>query len=122
MRKRGIARFFVHSISVQTWLGTGSNGNVYAAAVTLSPAAGNGVLVDDAIHLVRNKDGDEVTSQGHIAAPLSTVSLFTPDSLVTILGDSDGDEIAAKPRRVIVVNTADAAGLNLPEHVVISLT
>lgn len=117
MRGRGIGRFFVHTIKVQTRLGAGSNGDIYSAPVTLSPTLGTGVLVDDAIHLVRDHTGQEVTSQGRIAAPLETAPLFTPNSLVTIYGD--GDDVIRASRRVITINSADLDGL--PEHVMVSL-
>lgn len=111
MRGRGITRFFVHTVTVETKTGRGSNGDVFAAPVTLSPATGNGVLADDAIKLVRNANGDEVVSNTQIAGPLTIAGLFTPGSKVTT---------STRTARVIAVNTADVDGL--PEHVVINLT
>ena len=111
MRARGITRFFVHTVTVETRKGAGPKGDVYAAPVTLGPQTENGVLVDDSVKLVRNSDGDEVVSNTQIAGPLSILPLFTPGSKVTT---------ATRTARVISANLADVAGL--PQHVVVTLT
>lgn len=106
MRGRGIARFFVHTVTVETRLGKNSRGDVFAA-----PVAVTGVLADDSIKLVRDSNGDEAVSNTQIAGPLTIADKFTPGSKVTT---------STRTGRVIAVNRADVDGL--PEHVVITLT
>lgn len=106
MRGRGIARLFVHTVTVETRLGKNSRGDVFAP-----PATVDGVLADDSVKLVRDANGDEQVSNTQIAGPLSIAALFTPGSKVTT---------STRTARVIAVNRADVAGL--PEHIVITLT
>lgn len=106
MRGRGIARFFVHTVTVETRKGVGPKGDVFAPPVPV-----DGLLVDDSVKLVRNSDGEEVVSNTQIAGPLSIVPLFTPGSKVTT---------STRTARVIAVNAADVP--RLPEHVVVTLT
>lgn len=106
MRARGIARFFVHSVVVETKTGGKSSGDVFAAPATVS-----GLLVDDSVKLVRDAKGQEVVSNTQIAGPLTVAAQFTPGSKVTT---------STRTARVITVNSADVQGL--PEHVIITLT
>jgi hypothetical protein len=106
MRGRGIARFFVHTVTVETRKGKNSKGDVFA-----SPAVVDGLLVDDSVKLVRDANGQEIVSNTQIAGPLTIVPLFTPGSKVTT---------STRTARVIGVNSADVPGL--PEHVVVTLT
>lgn len=106
MRGRGITRFFVHTVTVETKKGRNSNGDVFAPPVPVQ-----GVLVDDSVKLVRDSTGDEVVSNTQIAGPLDIVPLFTVGSKVTT---------STRTARVISVNSADVPGL--PQHVVVNLT
>jgi hypothetical protein len=117
--------FFVHTVSVEKWLGTGSNGDVYAAPVTLSPASTppNGAFVDDARKLVRNANGEQVISETTLYTSILNAPLFVEKSRVTVLGDSDGDELTpGRASLVIKVNANDSGALDLPDHLAVTLT
>lgn len=109
-----LAFFYVHTITVETWLGTGAAGDVYAAPVVLSPdnPAPNGVLLEGKVQLVRDATGQEVTSNSTVYCDVSDGARFTPDSKVTTGG---------RVSRVISQNINDAPGLNLPDHAAIYL-
>jgi hypothetical protein len=64
------SRWFVHTVTVETFQGAGAYGDVFAAPVTLAPP--NGCWVDNARKVVRNKDGVEVVSETSVAT--STVN------------------------------------------------
>ena len=114
MRARGIKRFFVHTVTVETWEGTGAAGDVYAAPVVLSPdnAIPNGVFLEGKVQLVRDSTGQEVTSNSTIYCDVADGPRFTPDTKVTTAG---------RTARVISQNINDAPGLNLPDHAAIYL-
>jgi hypothetical protein len=125
MSKNELDEFFVHTAKVETYLGEGSNGSVYAAPVTLSPTSTppNGVFADDSRKLVRNANGEQVVSETTLYTSISNVGLFTEKSRVTILGDSDGDEITpGRAALVIKVNANDSGTLDLPDHLAVTLT
>jgi hypothetical protein len=108
----GVGRWFVHTVTVETFEGAGAYGNVYASPVTLAPP--NGVWVDGARKLVRNSAGVEVVSETSLATFKANAPLFTPDSRVTINGVVS---------LVIKTNEADSGSLNLPtDHVEVNLT
>jgi hypothetical protein len=109
-----ISDFFVHEAQVETWQGTGAYGAVYAAPVTHSPnnTPPDGVLAEDKIQLVRNKDGEQVVSGSTLYMGVAQGALYVPESRVTVDG---------KVSYVITQNTNDAPGLGLPEHAAITL-
>jgi len=109
--------FWVHSASVETLTGSGAYGDVFAAAVVIA------CFVDDSRKLIRNTMGQEVVSESTLYTSILNSALFTPDSKVTVLGDADNDELTpARAARVIKVNANDSGGLDLPDHVAVSLT
>jgi hypothetical protein len=125
MAKSDLDEFFVHTAKVETYLGEGSNGSVYAAPVVLSPSSTppNGVFADDSRKLVRNSTGEQVISETTLYTSIDNVALFVEKSRVTMLNDPDGDDIV--PQRaalVIKVNANDSGGLDLPDHLAVSLT
>lgn len=117
--------FFVHTAKVETYLGEGSNGAVYAAPVILSPGDNppNGVFADDSRKLVRNATGEQVISETTLYTSIDNVRLFTAKSRVTMMSDPDGDDITP-PRAALVikVNANDSGALDLPDHLAVSLT
>lgn len=117
-----ISKFFVHTVTVQTWLGVDGYGeNVYAKnTVTLAPP--NGVFADDSRKLVRNKDGEQVVSETTIYTSTVNTALFVPDSLVWVNPASDDDLAPERAARVIKVNANDSGPLGLPDHVAVTLT
>ena len=120
MRGQGITRFFVHTATVEKFLGTSGYGaDLFAAPVTIQ------CFADDARKLIRNKDGAEVVSESTLYTFTTNAPLFAPDSRVTIWPDGvnvlDGNENAPTPTRVIKVNVNDSGSLNLPDHVAVNL-
>lgn len=108
--------FFVHTASVETWLGTGSNGDIFATPVTVA------CFADDSRKLVRDKDKQQVISETTLYTSITHTALFVEGSRVTVLGDSDGDEPAGRAAFVIKVNANDSGTLDLPDHLAVSLT
>lgn len=107
----GVSRWFVHTVTVETYQGAGAYGDIFNAPVILAPP--NGCWVDNARKVVRNKDGLEVVSEASIATSTANFSLFTTDSKVTINGVVS---------RVIKVNNGDSGSLNLPtDHLEVNL-
>jgi hypothetical protein len=110
----GIEEFYVRAVVVETWLGTGAMGDVYAAPVTLSPAntPANGVFLEGKIQLVRDATGQQVVSASTLYCATADGARFTPDSRVTTGG---------RVSHVISQNINDAPGLGLPEHAAVYL-
>lgn len=108
--------FFVHTASVEKWLGTGSNGDIFAAPVTIA------CFADDSRKLVRDKDKQQVISETTLYTSITNASLFVEKSRVTVLGDSDGDEPTGRAAYVIKINANDSGNLDLPDHLAVSLT
>jgi hypothetical protein len=110
--------FFVHTASVEKWLGTGSNGDVYA-----SPAVVIQCFADDSRKLVRNANGEQVISETTLYTSILNAPLFVEKSRITVLGDSDSDELTpGRASLVIKVNANDSGDLDLPDHLAVSLT
>ncbi len=101
-----ISDFYVHTAQVETWVGTGAYGILYASPVTVV------CFAEDKIRLVRAKDGEQVVSGSTLYMAVTDGALFPPDSRVTVDG---------RVSYVITQNTNDAPGLNLPEHAAITL-
>jgi hypothetical protein len=103
----GIGLFFVHTVSVETFTGSGAFGESFAPPVTVTCYA------DDGNHLTRNKVGEEVVSQTIVFAPLQSAPSFTVDSRVTVNG---------RVATVISVSSREAGWLGVPAHVEVHLT
>jgi hypothetical protein len=102
----GITDFFVHSVVVETWLGTGAAGDVYQ-----TPATVPGFLEGKNV-LVRDATGQQVVAASTFYCATADGARFTPDSKVTSGG---------RVSHVISQNVNDAPGLDLPEHAAIYL-
>lgn len=103
----GIGLFFIHSVSVETFAGSGAYGPAYTAPVDIP------CFVDDGYRLVRDATGEEVSSSATVYAPLSQVDLFAIDSRVTL---------NARVAHVIAVSVRSSGLLGLPDHVEVHLT
>jgi hypothetical protein len=103
---RGIGRFFVHTVTVETRTGTGAAGDVYAAPATVTG------FLEGKVQLVRDATGQEVTANSILYCAVADGARFTPDTKVTTGG---------RVSRVISQNINDAPGLNLPDHAEIYL-
>jgi hypothetical protein len=106
-----LADLYVHTVTVETYLGTSGYGaDLFAAPVILF----GGCLVESARRLVRDKDGNEVISETTLYTSPASLALFAPDSRVTTI---DGAQ-----SRVIRAALADSGPLALPDHVSVTLT
>lgn len=118
----GIEDFYVHTVEVETYQGTGAFGDVYTGnepSGTTYPGPNEfpgATQVDGFLEgknvLVRNAHGQEVTSSSQFYCSVTDGALFAPDSKVTFRG---------RVAYVIVQIINDAPGLNLPEHAAIYL-
>ncbi|VXB82020.1 hypothetical protein [Aeromicrobium sp. 9AM] len=93
----------VHTVSVETWEGTGAYGDTYAAPVDVP------CFVDDARKIVRNPDGDEVVSESTVIGFLSDAPKFVEKTKVILPG--------GRPSIVILKKDRDDGGLGAPQHV-----
>lgn len=109
-----LSEFFVHTVTVETMLGTNGYGeDVFAPPVVLDPAEDNGCLVEEGARLVRSSDGEQEVSTTQIYTRPTNAPLFAPNSRVTVHG---------KQARVISTGPNVSGPLDLPDHVVIDLT
>lgn len=99
--------FFVHTVQVETFAGSGAFGESFDAPVAVTCYA------DDGNHLTRNKVGEEVVSQTTVYAPLADAALFTVDSRVTVNG---------RVATVISMGSREVGWLQVPAHVEVHLT
>lgn len=99
--------FYIHTVTVETFGGTGAYGDVYSAPVDVPG------WLEDKRRIVRNKDGQEVVSSSMFMCDNQHLDKFTPDSRVTL------------PRRqAFVIGVADfnSGAMDLPDHLEIDLT
>lgn len=103
-----IARWYVHTISVETFQGTGAYGDVFNAPVSVKG------FLSGSRKLVRDGSGQQVVAESSFYTEPTNAALFTPDSRVT------ADNAVS---RVIAVSVNDTGGL-MPnvEHVAVALT
>jgi len=92
---------FQHSATVETFTGSGPNGDTYAA-----PVAKRGFL-DDGVQLVATERGSQLVQASKWYTSLTDADLYTP-----------GTRIAVNGRTVVVdkVRRRSGGGLNLPDH------
>ncbi len=100
--------FWVHTVSVETLIGTGAYGDVHAEPVTVS------CFVEDKRRLVRNNDGKEVVSETTLYGPVERSLVWTPGSLVTLP--------SGRVATVITPASHTSGDLDLPDHAEASLT
>jgi len=103
-----IASFFVHQATVETFMGAGAVGDVFA-----SPVVDTGFL-EGATKLIRDQTGQQVIAFSTWYTTVANASHYVPDSRFT---DPNG-----RKSRVITVNVNDSGVLGLPDHVAVSLT
>jgi hypothetical protein len=89
-------------VTVETYLGASAYGPRYAAAV---PVRG---LLERRVRVVRDKDGNEVTSSATLRTDLDRESALVAESRVTL---PDG-----RKAKVIGVEPQDGGGLPVPNH------
>lgn len=103
------AFWWVNSVDVETYLGSGGTGDKLANPV---PAA---CWLEDEVKLVRAADGSQIASNATLYAPLDSLATFAPKSRVTLP--------SGRRAYVIVVAANDSGSLELElDHIVVSLT
>lgn len=107
-----IEDFYVHTVTVETYQGSGAYGDVYAPPLSHSPDTGTGVFIESKRRLVRDKAGQEVVSETTLYMRPSQSGLYPPDTRVEARGVKS---------YVISRAVLDAPGLGLPDHAVITL-
>jgi hypothetical protein len=102
-----LALLFIHTASVETFLGTGAYGDTYAAPVTVQG------FLDDGVVLVRTGTSEQLEQKSIFYAALSDAAVFVPDSRVTVNG---------RVAWVASVRRRDGGTLGLPDHVEVDLS
>ena len=101
-----IARFYVHTVQVESFAGTSGDGDVFASPVSRR------CFRDDETRLVRSATGEQVVSQSTLYGPLGDLAVYAVNSRVTLPGRSS---------RVIGAYARDGGALSLPSHVEVHL-
>jgi hypothetical protein len=103
-----LGSWWVHTVAVETYLGSGAYGDQWATAV---PAL---VWVEDVTKLIRDSSGTEVVSTSRIFGELSLAAEFALGSLVTT---SSG-----RQSRVLGLARLDSGSLGNLDHIEVSLS
>ena len=102
-----ISVFFVHSATVETFAGTGSYGDTYAAPVVVKG------FLDDGVVLVRTGTSEQLEQKSIFYAALADADKFVPQSRITVNG---------RIAWVSAVRRRDGGSLGLPDHIEVDLT
>jgi hypothetical protein len=98
---------FVHTLTVETYLGEGGTGTLYAAPVDVP------CLIDGGVKVVRTATGEQLVTNAPVYAPLEHAATLAAESRVTIRGAT---------ARVLAVTVYESGDLDLPDHVQVALT
>jgi hypothetical protein len=109
-----LAQWWVHQFSVRRLSGSGAGGDVFTPAAPADPATLVGFWADGAT-LVRDMNGEEVTSSARVAHPI-TDARIPPGSLVIAPAAFGGGTFT-----VIATARGDGGGQPTPDHWEISL-
>ena len=101
-----IESMFIHTVTVEAYLGTGAYGDRWADPVTVP------CFVDETRRLVRDATGTEVVSEATVYASTGAYELFPPGSRVTV---------RAASTHVIGRALFDGDALELPSHLAVTL-
>lgn len=96
------AEFYVHTVTSEPFLGSGSHGPIFGGPVDVS------CFVNETTRFVRDSEGVEVLSTATIAAPKGEATHFPAGSLVTLP--------SGRVSRVLSLVVADSGPLDLPDH------
>ncbi|WIA99743.1 hypothetical protein [Curtobacterium sp. MCBA15_012] len=99
--------FWVHTITVETYLGEGGNGVAYAAPVDVP------CFIDGGTKIARTATGEQLVVAAPVYAPPEHAGTLTAGSKVTVRG---------RPARILAATVYDSGSLDLPDHVQIALT
>jgi hypothetical protein len=103
-----ISRWFVNKVTVEAYIGAGSEGDVYGTPVVVSG------WLSDSQAVIRQAFGQETVATTAFYTTLADGAQFTPEARVTVNG---------RTSRVVKVNSNDTGGL-MPnvDHVAVGLT
>jgi hypothetical protein len=99
--------FWVHTITVETLLGEGGNGTLYAPPVDVP------CFIDGGVKVVRTATGEQAVVNAPIYAAREHAGTLTAGSRVTMRGAKS---------RILAATVYDSGELDLPDHVQITLT
>ena len=99
--------FWVHTIAVETYLGEGGSGTLYADPVDVP------CFIDGGVKVIRTATGEQLVTNAPVYAPLEHAATLTAESRVSIRGAT---------ARILAATVYDSGGLDLPDHVQITLT
>jgi hypothetical protein len=94
--------FWIHTVSVQTFLGASPTGDTYAA-----PVGCRGFL-DDGVVRVQGATGEQLVQKSIWYGPLSDAPLFVLESRLVVNG---------RPCQVTAIRRRDGGILGLPDHI-----
>lgn len=99
--------FWVHTITVETFLGEGGNGPAYADPVDVP------CFIDGGVKVTRTATGEQLVVNAPVYAPLEHAATLTAESRVTVRG---------RTARILAATVYDSGDLDLPDHVQVTLT
>lgn len=86
------AFWWVNTVSVETFTGSGSHGPAWAAPVTVN------CWVEDGTQMVRDSQGNETVSSTAIHGPLGLAAMFAVGSKVTTVGKAGASQVLTLDR------------------------
>lgn len=101
-----ISQFFTQTATVETFLGAGPKGDLYAAPVTVSG------FLDDGVVLEASERGEQLVQRTKFYCDLTHADVFKPESRVTV-----NDRAC----QVNYVRRRDASGFGGPSHLEVDL-
>ena len=106
------ARFLVHRVVVEPFLGSGAYGDRFGAPVEFP------CWIDEKRRLVRDEVGNSVVAEGTLLCPTELVTVITPKSRVTFHPEAVG--IPRRTTRVIAQSLHTDGGLGAWQHLEVS--
>ncbi len=103
-----LTEFFVHTVTVETFEGSGPYGDVYLPTSDPIPC-----FIDEKRRFVRSSTGEQIVSETTLWMSKTHYGAFKPESLVQVNGH---------PSTVITRSLADSGEMDLPDHVSVNLT
>lgn len=103
-----LAEFYVHTVTVDTYKGSGPYGDAYDPTSEPIPC-----FIDESRRLVRSTNGEQIVSETTLWMDKEHYEAFKPDSIVQVNGHES---------TVITRSLADSGDLDLPDHLSVNLT
>lgn len=99
--------FWVHTITVTPYLGSGANGKKYGPTTDVS------CFIDGGVKVASDSDGKLIVANAPVYAPISAASVLTAESKVVM---PDGRVV-----QILAATMHTSGDLDLPDHVEITL-